>query len=528
MDRHPIVAQVVALLSAGALLLAGCSPVTPVAPSGSPAAGGERIARQAAEATTFSDLDPASACVTQSWVLGNVYETLTRYNVPGAEPLIVPGLATDWTVSEDGMTWTFHLQEGVKFHDGTDFTSEAVKFTVERNLELNQCSAYIYSAVESIETPDPYTVVFHLSAPAPMDAVLASVFNAWIMSPSVKDKDGAWFNAGNEVGTGPYRIAQFEPGQRMVLEQNPDYWRGWEGDEFDQIVFELVGDMTAAEQMLRAGQLDFVTSRALTPEQMASLDAEEALDLVATRGYGNWYIYLDQRRAPLDNLLVRQALAYSFPYDAVLAATNLGKGTRAHGAVPAIVPGHDPESLPYNFDLEKAKALLAEAGYADGFEFSIGFDPEERPMAELWQAELAKIGVKLNLEQADFMTRWETAMVSDSPTAPAANTIFWGPDVIGPYTYLVPFNMEVLPDWNFSRYDNPEYNALIDEANVLAVTDREAANEKFITAQRMLRDDVAAIFIMDKPDLSIVASDLTGYTPNPAYGFMIPWYDVRR
>lgn len=516
------------LLSSFVLMLAGCAPVSQAGMPSSNVMPTERIARQAAESTTFADLDPATACVTQAWVFGNVYETLTRYNVPGAEPFILPGLATDWEVSADGMTWTFHLREGVKFHDGAEFTSDAVKATVDRNRELNTCSAYIYSAVESIETPDPYTVVFNLSAPAPMDATLASVFNAWIMSPAAADKESAWFNDGGDAGSGPYRIAQYEPGQRMVLERFADYWGGWTGEEFDRIVFELVGDMTTAEQMLRAGELDFATSRALTPEQMASLDGEDALDLLATPGYGNWYIFLDQRRAPLDNVLVRQALAYSFPYDAVLANTNMGKGTRAHGAVPAIVDGHDLEPLPYTYDLEKAAALLAEAGLADGFEFSMGFDPEERPMAELWQAELAKLGVRLNLEQADFMTRWETAMVSDSPDAPEANTIFWGPDIVGPYTYLVPFNMAVLPDWNFSRYDNPAYNALIDEANVLAVTDLEAANAKFIEAQRMLRDDVAAIFIMDKPDLSIIASDLTGYTPNPAYGFTIPWYNVRR
>ena len=528
MNRTKSSVCLILLLGSLVLALAGCAPVRP---AGTPSTGvitSERIARQAAESTTFADLDPASACVTQAWVLGNVYETLTRYNTPGAEPFIVPGLATEWSVSEDGLTWTFKLREGVKFHDGTDFTSEAVKSTVERNQELNTCSAYIYSAVESIETPDPATVVFNLSAPAPMDATLASVFNAWIMSPAAADKDSAWFNDGGDAGTGPYRIAQYEPGQRMVLERFDDYWGGWTGDEFDKVVYELIGDMTTAEQMLRAGELDFASSRALSPEQMASLDGEDALDLIATPGYGNWYIFLDYRRAPLDNPLVREALAYSFPYDAVLANTNMGKGTRAHGAVPAIVDGHDPEPLPYTFDLDKAAALLAEAGLADGFEFSMGFDPEERTMAELWQAELAKIGVKLNLEQADFMTRWETAMVSDSPAAPAANTIFWGPDIIGPYTYLAPFNMAVLPDWNFSRYDNPAFNALADEANVLAVTDREAANAKFIAAQRMLRDDVAAIFIMDKPDLSVIASDLTGYTPNPAYGFTIPWYEVRR
>lgn len=149
-------------------------------------------------------------------------------------------------------------------------------------------------------------------------------------------------------------------------------------------------------------------------------------------------------------------------------------------------------------------------------------------MAELWQAELAKINVTLNLAESDFGTRWEIAMVNDSPTAPEANTIFWGPDVIGPFTYMATLSMEVLPDYNFSRYDNAEYNALINEASVLAVTDKAAATEKFVAAQRLLTEDVAAIFIQDKPDLSIIASDLTGYTPNPAYGFVIPWYDVRR
>jgi peptide/nickel transport system substrate-binding protein len=519
------------LLCAGVMLLTGCQPVMPATTLNAPAQAAAaqpdfKIARQVAEATTFSDLDPATACVTQGWIFGNVYETLTRYNLPGVEPFILPGLAEEWTVSDDGMTWTFHLRQGVKFHDGSDFNAEAVKFTVERNQQFNQCSAYIYSPVASIETPDAYTVVFRLSQPAPMDAILASAYNAWIMSPSVQDKDAAWFAAGNDAGTGPYRMVQYEPGQRMVLERFDDYWRGWEPGQFDQIVFEFVGDMTTAAQMLQAGQLDYATSRALTPEQMLELDAEEKLTLLATQGYHNWYIYLDHQRAPTDNLQVRQALAYSFPYDAVIATTNLGKGTRSHGVVPTVVWGHDPEPLPYAFDLEKARALLAEAGYADGLELTMSFDPEEQPMAELWQAELAKLKVTLHLAPSDFMTRWEIAN-SGSPTAPAANTIFWGPDVIGPYTYLAPFNMAVLPDWNLSHYDNPEYNALIDEANVLAVTDRQAATEKFIRAQRMLRDDVAAIFILDKPALEVIASDLTGYIPNPAYGF-VPWYEVRR
>lgn len=552
--RHQKVSTLVfTLLCAGALLLTGCAggapqvvaptaaltlepkassdaapPTTAPAVAAMPAADEPLIARVAADAPALTDLDPASACVSQHWILGNVYETLTRYNLPGEEPFVLPGLATGWEASADGKTWTFHLREGVKFHDGSDFNAEAVKFTVERNKELNMCSAYIYIAVDSIETPDPLTVVFHLSRPAPMDAILASNYNAWMMSPAaVKSNDAAWFAAGNDAGTGPYRMANYEPGQRMTLERFDDYWGGWEPGQFDKVLFELVTDMTAAEQMLRAGQLDFATSRALTPEQMLSLDAEESLALLDAPGYGNWYIYLDHRRAPTDNILVRQALAYSFPYEAVLENTNLGRATRAHGPVPVTVWGQDPEPPPYSHDLEKAKELLDQAGYRGGMEFAMTFDPEEQTMAELWQAELAKINVKLNLAPLDFSTRWEIAN-SGSPDAPQAFTTFWGPDVVGPYTYLAPFHSEVMPDFNMSHYADEAYNALIDDADLLAVTDKEAAIGKFMTAQRMLRDDAAAIFIADKHDLSVIAEDLVGYTPNPAYGFTVPWYDVRR
>ncbi len=157
MHRQTALAAVVALLCAGVILLAGCAPVAPVSQPGTAAAGGERIAHQAAESTTFSDLDPASACVTQPWLLGNVYETLTRYNLPGAEPFIVPGLATEWSVAEDGMTWTFKLREGVKFHDGSDFDAEAVKFTVERNQDAQSMQRLHLQRGGNHRDADPHT-----------------------------------------------------------------------------------------------------------------------------------------------------------------------------------------------------------------------------------------------------------------------------------------------------------------------------------------------------------------------------------
>ena len=306
--------------------------------------------------------------------MGNVYETLTRYNMPGVEPFIVPGLATEWTVSEDGMTWTFNLREGVKFHDGSRLQFRSSQVHGRAQHDLNQCSAYIYSAVETIETPDPYTVVFHLSEPAPMDAILASVYNAWITSPSAKDKDAAWFNAGNDAGTGPYRMAQFEPGQRMVLERFDDYWRGWNGERIRQGRFRV----GRGHDYRRADAAGRPTGLRHQPGADAGTDGQPG----CRRGPRSQL----QRRAmatgifswtnvvPLSTMYwCARRLAYSFPYDSVLANTDLGKGTRAHGVVPVTVWGHDPEPLPYSFDLEKAKALLAEAGYADWVRVHVEF-----------------------------------------------------------------------------------------------------------------------------------------------------------
>ncbi len=336
------------------------------------------------------------------WILNNVYETLTRYTPTGSAEAIGPGLATDWSASDDGLTWTFHLREGVTFHDGAAFDASAVKQSVERTQRLGQCAAYLFEPISEIETPDPYTVVFKLSQPAPLDAIMASPYSAWITSPLIADKDAAWFAAGNEAGTGPYRFDRYEPGQRLVVERYEDYWGGWQPGQFDTIVFELLDDSVVAEQMLRAGQLDFANQLIITPDQMAGLDGVEGLRLDTAPSVANWIISLNHRRAPTNDLRVRQALAYSFPYTAVVANAALGKGTLAHSAVPAGVWGQDPEPQPYVEDLDKARSLLEEAGYGDGLEITFSYEPPEEPTAELWQANLAKIGVTLNLEPADF------------------------------------------------------------------------------------------------------------------------------
>ena len=512
-----------------ALLLAGCAaPANPEIAAPSPAGAVERVARTLAAPGTLADLDPSSACVVEYQVLMNVYDTLTVYTPPGSAEAVRPGLATAWESSPDGLTWTFHLREGVTFRDGAPADAAAVKFSIERNREKSTCAAYIYDALDAIATPDAQTVLFTLRYPAPLDLILASGIAAFIMSPAAAEQDGAWFNAGNDLGSGPYRIAQYDVGQRLVLERNPGYRDGWQAGQLDRVIFELIDDPVVAEQMLAAGEIDYVPASFMNDAQVTALAQQPHLRLDITASLSNELILLNHRRAPTDNPLVREALAYSFPYDEVIANTWLGKGTQAHGAVPVAVWGHDPDAPAVRPDPAKARALLAEAGYTDGLELTFTFDTQQRVTAELWQAALAEIGVTLQLEEAEWMIRWENAR-SDPANAPQAYMISWLPDVVGPYTYLYNlFHSQEPTSFNLGFYSDPAFDALADEGNVLSGADRAAAAEKFIAAQRMLGAGFAAIFIQDLPDPHLVAADLQGVVNNPAYSNGVFWVEVRR
>lgn len=206
----------------------------------------------------------------------------------------------------------------------------------------------------------------------------------------------------------------------------------------------------------------------------------------------------------------------------------LGKGTLAHGVVPNSVWGHDPNPAPAIEDLDKAASLLQQAGYGDGLELAFSYDSFNHVMAELWRANLAKIGVTLRLEPADFGSRWEAAK-SDPEKAPEVFSFNWTPDVIDPYSYLFNlFHTEKTPLWNLGFYSNPDFDALIDQARRQSAVDQTGAATSYIAAQRILNDETTAIYVLDLPDLNIIAADIQGFRANPAYSHMAYWYDLRR
>ncbi len=476
----------------------------------------------------FIDLDPAYAFASEPPVLNQCYENLVWYNHPGSEEVLRPGLATKWESNEDATVWTFYLREGVEFQDGTAFTAEAVKATFDYYVshEGEGCT-WIWGAIEKMEVVDDYTVKFHLSSPAAVDLMASGPYCAGIMSPKVVDKPKEWFDSGHCVGTGPYTIESFERGQRLVMTRFEGYWGGWQENQFDKLAYEVVEDQAVGLQMIEGGIADFY--RDAPADKIASLASMEHLSVYVQPSMQHMMFMLNTTKPPLDNKLVRQAIAYSFPYDQYIERTEEFY-TQSRGAVPQTLWGHGEDLYQYQYDPGKAKELLAQAGYPDGgFTLELNFManwPQESWAVELWAIPLQELGIELESRGMAFESMWELAQ-ADPTTAQDIFPVIWWPSWPTPYDPLFSlYHCEDEPFWNLSYYCNPDFDAMIDGANELTVSDREAAEQMFIDAQEYLIDDCPAIFVCDFPEVWVVSSDIEGILVNPAYPYVVFFHEV--
>ena len=522
------------------MVLASCAPraATPAT------SGGQTDAAKAAPAaaaskptvltlvnpTTFPDIDPSTSFSNDSAVTSNVYETLLRYNPPGSKEVLSPQLATKWEPSNSGKTWTFTLREGVKFHDGTPFNAAAVKFSVERTQNLKGGAAFIWDAVSEIKVKNDLTVVFELKYPAALDLVASAGYAAWMISPKAADKDGKWFNTGNDAGTGPYTIEKYEPGQRVILTRFKDYWGGWKTGQFDKVVLESVEDTTVRQQKIENGEADWTYD--VPTENLAKLDEKPDVKVVTIPAFQNLVGLMNTQKGPLKDAKVRRALSYSFPYDTFIKTAIGGYATQSKGPIPVGMFGHAADLKPYAYDLDKAKALLKEAGFEKGgFELSVTYatgNTVEQQMGELWKAELAKLGITLNLKPMAWEAQWELGK-GDASKAQDIFVMYWWPTYITPYDFLFTlFHSEEKPLFNLGYYRNPKYDEVIDKANEMLGTDKTAAAKSFGEAQKMLLDDAASVFFYDQSNIHIVREDLKGYVDNPAYPHIVFAYELSR
>jgi peptide/nickel transport system substrate-binding protein len=482
---------------------------------------------------SFVSLDPSAGTDIEMTVFANAYETLTytpEYDTQAALPV----LATDWEANEDGTIWTFYLREGVKFHDGTDFTCEAVKYSYERTIRMRVGASYLLDPVEEIICVDDYTVQFNLSDSAPMDIIAGSAYSVWIMSPKTTAEMAGdseeWFDEGNDTGTGPYIIESYERAQRVVMKKFEDYWGGWEPRSFDRVIIDIVEDAIVLQQMIEAGETDIVWN--IPVENLEILEANPDINRIEEKTFIVHFIHVNVQQPPLDDKLVRQALAYSFPYDDVVNEVLEGFAVQAVTLIPEGAWGYCDTCFQYTQDLDMARDLLTQAGYPEGgLELEVvvwsGSFLKEQAL-ELWKGELAKLGIDLTI--VPMVGEAAYARARSSPEEAADLLAFsWWQDIVHPGAFLLlSFTCEEEIYYNFSYWCDERVTELMNEGFPVSAVDREEAISMYEEVQATLIEEVPAIFMWQEVKNWYVRSDIEGFVPNPAYTQSVFWKNLKR
>lgn len=482
-----------------------------------------------ANTANITTWDPIKSFSTEAAYLANMYEQLLRINPPDSPERFTPLLAERWEVNEDGTVWTFYLRPNVKFHDGEPLTAEAVKMSIEAAAERGGAS-FIWAPLDSIEVVDDLTVRFNLSYAAPLDLIASSLYGAWIVSPKALQaaaEDENYFEAGISAGTGPYMLESYTPDQEILLTRFDDYWGGWEEGQFDKVLIKIVPEAVVQQQMLEGGEVDLVTR--IPAENYDRFRNDPNYTVYTEPSFFNYVVFFNTLRPPLDNVKVRQALSYATPYEDIIEIGAKGLGTQSRGPVPAGVWPWSPEVKQYTYDLEKARQLLAEAGYPDGgFTLRLTYAAEnatEEAFVPLIRDAYAQLGVEVIIEPMLFNQQWELAK-SDPPNAQDMFALLYWPTYsdAGTDNLWSMFHSSEKPFFNLSYWKNEEFDRLIEEAAALTVTDPARAQELYVQAMNLLVEEAPALFLFDTKAVFIIPNYIEGFRYNLNYPFVHHFY----
>ena len=476
--------KLLGLALASTLIITGCS-------SSSDNAGGSVIV---AYQNDIATLDPAIGYDWQNWsIIKSIFSRLLDYE-PGTTNL-VPDLATDMPeISEDGKTFTFNLRDDVKFHNGRTLTAEDVKYSIERAVNpatqgpgagffasivgFDDAAAGKTTDISGIVVNSPTSITFNLSRPDATFLHVMAINFASVVPKEEAEKYGPDFGK-NPVGSGAFKFTSWELGQKLTLDRNPDYYKSGL-PKVDQIVFEVGVDPTVALQRLKSGEVDILGDSIPAASYISEKENPDNADLIIEGGQlQTGYVTLNVKIKPLNNVKVRQAINHAIDKERIVQILN-GRADAANQPLPPSMPGYDKNYKGFEYNVEKAKALLAEAGLASGFSTELwtsNTDPNPR-IAQSIQEDLAAIGIKAeikSLAQANVIEAggagkapmiWSGGMawIADFPDP----SNFWGPILgcggAGP------------GGWNWSKYCNEKLDA--DAVKADSMTDPAKAKER--------------------------------------------------
>ena len=455
------------------------------------------------------NLDPASgaAAAVDSVVYGNVFEGLTRITQSGD---VAPALAESWEISADGLSYVFRLRRDVRFHDGTPFHAEDVRFSLERALAPDSSNAQkqLLSAIARVEVIDTHTVRLVLSRPSS----LLLYFLGWGDAVMVAS-ESAETNASRPVGTGPFRFANWRRGVSVELERNPDYWGV--PARLESVVFRFIGDPAAAYAAVRAGDIDAYPNYP-APENLAEFENDPNVKVVIGATAGKVIMAVNNRRAPFDDKRVREALSHAIDRDAVIEGALFGFGEPIGSHYSRQDRAFVDLADRYPYDPERARTLLAEAGHADGFAVTLRLPPRPyaRRSGEVIAAQLAEVGIRADIENLEW-AQWLDQVFSRHEFDLT----------IVEHVEPMDFGIYGRDDYYFG-YSDPEFKALVTAFE--SATDETTQDDLLRRIQTKIADDAVNVFLVQSAQLGIWRADLHGLwvdTPIPANVVSQAWLE---
>jgi peptide/nickel transport system substrate-binding protein len=422
----------------------------------------------------------------------NIYEGLTRIDQNGS---VLPDLAKSWDISPDGLTYTFHLATGVKFHDGTPFSADDVKFSLDRARDPKSLNAQkqLFANIKSVDVVDPATVKVTLSAPQGDFLYDMGWGDAVIVSPKTADKD-----ATNPVGTGPFKFVDWVKGDHIDLAKNPDYWGT--PAKLDKVTFKVIADPTAATAAILAGDVDAFPEFP-APEALDQIKSDPRFEVLVGSTEGETVLAMNNKKPPLDNIKVREAIAHAIDRKALIDGAQFGYGTPIGTFFPPDNPAYVDLTALSNFDPDKSKELLKEAGVS-GLNLSLKLPPPPyaRQGGQIIAQELANVGIQTtitNVEWADWLQNVFTNKDYDLTIVSHVE-----PNDIGAFA----------KDGYYFNYHSDAFNKTIADLN--NTTDPDKRKTLLQQAQTILAKDYAAGWLFELAKVGVYNKDLKGQWPN--------------
>ncbi|RDL47279.1 Heme-binding protein A [Ensifer sp. M14] len=468
-------------------------------------------------------LDPHTVTATNDFrILVNIYDGLVRFKDGTLE--VEPALAESWIISEDGKTYTFKLRKGVKFHDGSQFDAEAVKFNFDRMLKKDHPFystgpfplSFNFASLKAVNAIDEHTVEFKLNeAFAPFLSNLAYPTGLIVSPSAVEEHEKAYGRSPS--GTGPFKFVEWVSNQRVIVERNPDYWGG--AANLEAVVFRPITDANTRVAEMMAGGIDVMME--VPPDNLATFRQDANFTVAEQAGPHVWFAILNTRDGAFADKRVRQAANYAVNKETLVDDVLQGTATVAAGPIPPAFNWIASEVKPYAYDPEKAKALLAEAGVESPqltFYVTEGGSGMLDPitMGAAIQADLQAVGFTVKIETYEwntFLGRVNPGLAGKADMAEMA----WmtnDPDTV-PYLTL---RTDAMPDkggFNSGYYSNPKVDELLEKARTS--TDQAERAKLYGEVQSIVHDDAPWLFVANWKQNAVTAARVQSFKLQPSF-----------